>query len=247
MEIIPAIDIIDGKCVRLTEGDFNRKKVYDEHPLEVAVKFESLGFKRLHIVDLDGAKAGEIKNLKVLEEIASATKLKIDFGGGIKNLQSARRVIEAGATWCTIGSMAVKDPEELENIIQYLGVEKLIIGADVKDEKIMVSGWLEKTEINLFDFLENLLKKNLRQVFCTDIAKDGLLEGPSTQLYEKVTAKYPGLYFIASGGVSNMKDIEELKKVNCKAAIVGKAIYENRISLHELALVNKIDNSAPAA
>lgn len=239
MEIIPAIDIIDGKCVRLTEGDFLQKKVYHDQPLEIAKKFESFGFKRLHIVDLDGAKSGEVKNWDILRSIAKHTNLKIDFGGGINNFETAGKVLDFGASWITIGSMAVKNTEEYDKIILGYGAGALMIGADVKDEEIMIRGWQENSSVKIFDFLEEQINKGIRQVFCTDISKDGMLAGPSTVLYNEIIKKFPELFFIASGGVSRIEDLHALKNIGCKAVIIGKAIYENRISLQELADFSK--------
>ncbi|HJU45970.1 MAG TPA: 1-(5-phosphoribosyl)-5-[(5-phosphoribosylamino)methylideneamino]imidazole-4-carboxamide isomerase [Chitinophagaceae bacterium] len=234
MEIIPAIDIIDGKCVRLTQGDYAQKKVYNEHPLEVAKQFEDTGLKRLHLVDLDGAKAGAVKNWKVLETIAGKTNMIIDFGGGIKTEKDVQIIFESGAALATIGSLAVKDEVIFTQWLKQYGAEKFLLGADVKDEKIAIGGWLETTDIWIYDFIEKYIQRGVKQLFCTDVSKDGKLEGPSTELYATIIAKFPELHFIASGGVSSLKDLEELHGAGCKGAIVGKAIYENRISLKEL-------------
>jgi phosphoribosylformimino-5-aminoimidazole carboxamide ribotide isomerase len=234
MQIIPAIDIIDGKCVRLTQGDYEQKKIYNEHPLEVAKQFEDAGLQRLHLVDLDGAKAGAVKNWKVLETIAGKTELVIDFGGGIKTEKDVNIVFESGAALATIGSMAVKNEFEFVKWLLQFGADKFLLGADVKDEKITVGGWLETTNISIYDFLQKYIDHGVQQVFCTDVSKDGLLAGPSTELYKKIIERFPSLHFIASGGVSNMKDLESLTEIGCAGAIVGKAIYENRISLEEL-------------
>lgn len=234
MEIIPAIDIIDGKCVRLTQGDYAQKKVYNEHPLEVAKQFEDTGLKRLHLVDLDGAKAGAVKNWKVLETIAGKTNMIIDFGGGIKTEKDVQIVFEAGAALATIGSLAVKDEAVFTQWLKQYGAEKFLLGADVKDEKIAIGGWLETTDIWIYDFIEKYIQRGIKQLFCTDVSKDGKLEGPSTELYKNIIAKFSELHFIASGGVSSLKDLEDLRDAGCKGAIVGKAIYENRISLKEL-------------
>jgi phosphoribosylformimino-5-aminoimidazole carboxamide ribotide isomerase len=235
MEIIPAIDIIEGKCVRLTKGDYSQKKIYNEHPLEVARQFEDAGLARLHLVDLDGAKAGAVKNWKVLETIAGKTALQIDFGGGIKSSKDVEIIFECGAAWATVGSMAVKDEKEFLAWLQQFGAEKFILGADVKNEKIAVSGWTETTDIWVYDFIQKYAEHGIQQLFCTDVAKDGLLQGPSTELYKSIISKFPGLYFIASGGVSSLQDLDELRNIGCKGAIVGKAIYEGRIHLTELA------------
>jgi len=234
MEIIPAIDIIDGKCVRLTEGDYTQKKIYNEHPLEVAKEFEDAGMLRLHLVDLDGAKAGSVKNWKVLETIAGKTKLVIDFGGGIKKEEDVKIVFNSGAAYATVGSLAVKNELEFVNWLLQFGADKFLLGADVKEEKIAIAGWLEKTDIWIYDFIQKYIEHGVKQLFCTDVSKDGKLEGPSVDLYKAILEKFPGLYFIASGGVSSLKDLEDLRKIGCKGAIVGKAIYEGRISLTEL-------------
>lgn len=233
--IIPAIDIIDGKAVRLTQGDYAQKKIYNEKPLEVAKQFEDAGFKRLHLVDLDGAKEGRVKNWKVLEAVAGKTALVIDFGGGIKSENDVRIVFNSGAYLATVGSIAVKNEKEFLKWIGNYGPEKFLLGADVKDEKIAVAGWTEKTDIWVYDFIEKYLEHGIRQIFCTDVSKDGKLEGPSTDLYKNIIAKFPDLHFIASGGVSSLNDLEELQKIGCSGAIVGKAIYEGRISIPELA------------
>lgn len=234
MQIIPAIDIIDGKCVRLTEGDFAQKKIYNEHPLEVAKEFEDAGLQRLHLVDLDGAKAGAVKNWKVLETIAGKTSLIIDFGGGIKQEADAKIVFSSGAAFATVGSIAVKEESRFVSWLQQFGADKFLLGADVKNEKIAVGGWLETTDIWIYDFIEKYIAQGVQQIFCTDVSKDGRLEGPSTQLYKTILEKFPQLHFIASGGVSSLQDLEELRAIGCSGAIVGKAIYEGRISLAEL-------------
>jgi len=234
MEIIPAIDVIDGKCVRLTHGDYAQKKVYNEHPLEVAKEFEDAGIKRLHLVDLDGAKAGAVKNWKVLEAITGKTSLIIDFGGGIKTERDVQIVFDCGAALATIGSVAVKEEETFTTWLNNFGAQKFLLGADVKSEKITVSGWLEQTDIWVYDFIEKYTAKGVTQVFCTDVSKDGALEGPSTELYKNIVEKFPNLHFIASGGVSSIDDVYQLKEIGCKGVIIGKAIYEGRIQLSEL-------------
>lgn len=234
MEIIPAIDIIDGKCVRLTEGDYAKKTIYNEHPLEVAKSFEAAGIKRLHLVDLDGAKAGKVANWKVLESIASNTKLIIDFGGGIKTASDLSIVFNAGASLATIGSLAVKQPVIFSAWIKEYGEDKFLLGADVKGENIAIGGWLETTDETILDFIAKYVDKGIQQIFCTDISKDGKLEGPSIELYQKIIQQFPELYFIASGGVSSMEDIAALKSIGCSGVIVGKAIYEGRIKINEL-------------
>ena len=234
MQIIPAIDIIDGKCVRLTEGDYTQKKIYNEHPLEVARQFEDAGLMRLHLVDLDGAKAGAVKNWKVLETIAGKTSLIIDFGGGIKQEADVKIVFDSGAALATVGSVAVKEETKFVSWLQQFGADKFLLGADVKNEKMAVGGWLETTDIWIYDFMEKYIAHGVRQIFCTDVSKDGRLEGPSIELYKNILQKFQQLHFIASGGVSSMNDLQELQNIGCKAAIVGKAIYEGRITLNEL-------------
>lgn len=235
MQIIPAIDLIDGKCVRLTEGDYAQKKIYNEDPLEVAKAFEGIGLMRLHLVDLDGAKAGEVVNWKVLEKIANQTALKIDFGGGIKQEATLKAVLDAGAAYATIGSLAVKNRVVFEEWIERFGADVFMLGADVYEEKIAIGGWIEKTNIDVYEFIQSYMNKGIGQLFCTDIQKDGKLEGPSTELYKKIIQEFPSLHLIASGGVSNLQDLKDLRIIGCAAAIVGKAIYENRITLKELA------------
>ncbi len=234
MQIIPAIDIIDGKCVRLTQGDYAQKTIYNENPLEVAKEFEGAGLKRLHLVDLDGAKEGTVKNWAVLQQIAANTSLSIDFGGGIKQEKDLNIVFESGAAYATVGSLAVKEPDIFQGWLNSYGADKFLLGADVKSEKIAVAGWLETTDIDIYDFLTNYVAQGIQQVFCTDVSKDGKLEGPSMDLYKKIIEKFPTLWFIASGGVSSMDDLYGLKEIGCSGAIVGKAIYEGRIPLSEL-------------
>ena len=234
MQIIPAIDIIDGKCVRLTQGDYDQKKIYNEHPLEVAKQFEAAGLTRLHLVDLDGAKAGSVKNWKVLETIAGKTSLVIDFGGGIKKETDLQIVFDSGAALATIGSLAVKEEEVFVHWLRAYGANKFLLGADVKDEKIAIGGWLETTNIWIYDFIRKYIGHGIQQIFCTDVSKDGKLEGPSLSLYKNIMTEFPALHFIASGGVSTMKELEELQVIGCKGAIVGKAIYEGRINIKDL-------------
>jgi len=234
MEIIPAIDLIDGKCVRLTQGDYAQKKIYNENPLEVAKSFEGIGIKRLHLVDLDGAKKGEVINLKVLETIASKTSLVIDFGGGIKKETDIKNVFDAGANIATIGSMAVKNKELFFTWLKKYGANRILLGADVKEEKIAIGGWLETTNISIFDFIKENMAEGITTIFCTDISKDGLLQGPSLELYEKIKQEFTNLQLIASGGVSEYGDLEALERIGCSGVIVGKAIYEERITMQQL-------------
>ena len=234
MEIIPAIDIIDGKCVRLTKGDYTKKKVYNENPLEVALQFEGAGLKRLHLVDLDGAKAGDVKNWKTLEQIASKTKLSIDFSGGISTEQNLKICFDSGAAFAAVGSIAVKDEETLTGWLVKFGVELFIIGADVKDEKLAVKGWTETTTTTVFELIDSYKLKGVKQFFCTDISKDGLLQGTGIDLYKKIMNEHPSIDLIASGGVSSVDDLLQLREAGCSGAIVGKAIYENKIKLSEL-------------
>src|SRR5262245_25346115 len=234
MTIIPAIDIIDGKCVRLTQGDYSQKKEYSERPLEVAKRFEGVGLKRLHLVDLDGARSGSVKNWKVLEAIAGKTSLLIDFGGGIKTEKDVRIVFDSGARWATVGSIAVTNEDELGKWLLMHGPGSFLLGADVKNEKIAIHGWTETSDIWIYDLLEKYMQRGMRQVFCTDVSKDGKLEGPAVSLYKNIIGKFPDLELIASGGVHAIGDLEELERIGCKGVIIGKAIYENRIKLSEL-------------
>jgi len=234
MQIIPAIDIIQGKCVRLTQGDYAQMKIYNEDPLEVAKAFEDAGLQRLHLVDLDGAKAGAVKNWKVLEAIAGKTALQVDFGGGIKTEQDLKIVFESGAILATLGSIAVKNPELFCSWIEKYGAAKFLLGADVKEEKIVVSGWLESTEWSVYDFIAHYFSKGISNVFCTDVAMDGKLEGPSFTLYKNILEQTPNLFFIASGGVASIADLEALRQLGCSGVIIGKAIYEGRIPVSEL-------------
>lgn len=237
MEIIPAIDIIEGKCVRLTQGDYSQKKIYNEHPLEVAKQFEDAGLKRLHLVDLDGAREGKVRNWKVLEAIAGKTELVIDFGGGIKHEEDVRIVFNSGAALATVGSIAVKNEQELVRWFSLFGAGLFLLGADVKEEKIAIAGWAETTDIWVYDFIENFVQQGVKQLFCTDVSKDGKLEGPSTELYKNIIQKFPALHFIASGGVSSIDDVYALRDAGCSGVIIGKAIYEGRIRIEELGRV----------
>lgn len=234
IEIIPAIDLIDGKCVRLSQGDYAQKIIYNENPLEVAKMFADAGIRRLHLVDLDGAKAHHIVNHKVLESISSSTNLIVDFGGGLKSDDDLRIAFECGASMVTGGSIAVKNPEVFEQWISKYGGDKIILGADVKDEKIAVGGWLETTELELLPFIKNYINKGIDKIICTDISKDGMLQGVALELYKKMLVAQPGIHLIASGGVSSIQDIEQLLEAGIPAVITGKAIYEGRITLKEL-------------
>ena len=234
MEIIPAIDIIEGKCVRLTHGDFNRKTIYNEKPLEVALAFEDAGLGRLHLVDLDGAKAGAVRNWRVLEMIAGKTSLVIDFGGGIKSEKDVEIILNAGARMAAVGSIAVKEPDVFSSWLKRFGAATFLLGADVRDAMITISGWLEATEISVYDFITDYTAKGITQVFCTDVSKDGALEGPSLELYREIITRFPQLHLIASGGVSSFDDLLRLRELGCSGAIIGKAIYEGRLTLPEL-------------
>ncbi|GAB3712966.1 1-(5-phosphoribosyl)-5-[(5-phosphoribosylamino) methylideneamino]imidazole-4-carboxamide isomerase [Spirosoma flavus] len=234
MHIIPAIDLIEGKAVRLTQGDYNQKKEYNARPLEVAQQFEDAGLTRLHLVDLDGAKEKRVINWKVLELITSKTSLHVDFGGGVQSDEDLRIVFECGAKQVTGGSIAVKQPDVMERWLSQQGAEKIILGADAKNEKIAVSGWEESTEMWVYDFVERWVETGIRYVISTDVAKDGLLQGPSFELYRNLQDQFPKLNIIASGGVSNMADLETLADMNLFGVIVGKAIYEGRVTLKEL-------------
>lgn len=234
IEIIPAIDIIEGKCVRLSQGDYNSKKIYNENPLEIAKQFEDAGIKRLHLVDLDGAKSKKIVNHKTLESIAKNTSLIVDFGGGLKTNDDLKVAFDCGAKMITGGSIAVKDSQTFTEWLGLYGGNKIILGADVKDEKIAVTGWLEDSGLDMWQFIGDYMAKGVTKVICTDISKDGMLQGPSTDLYVKMKSQFPGLYVIASGGISCIKDVEILNEKGIDAVIIGKAIYENKISLKQL-------------
>jgi len=235
MRIIPAIDIIDGKCVRLSKGDYDTKKIYNENPLEVAKEFEAHGIQHLHLVDLDGAKSKHIVNHKVLEQIASQTGLQIDFGGGLKTDDDLRIAFESGAQQITGGSIAVKDSDTFLGWIEKHGSERIILGADAMDEKVAVSGWLEESKEELIPFIQSYQAKGIQYVICTDISKDGMLEGPSFDLYSKIISSTDAeLKLIASGGISTFDELPKLAEMGCEGTIIGKAIYENRISLKQL-------------
>lgn len=240
MRIIPAIDIIDGKCVRLTKGDYGTKKIYSENPLEMAKQFEAAGIEHLHLVDLDGAKAGEIINYKVLELIATKTTLKIDFGGGLKTNEDLHIAFNSGAKQITGGSIAVKDPKTFQGWISKYGSAKIILGADCTEGKIAINGWQENSNEEVIPFIKSYQKKGIQYVVCTDISKDGMLEGPSVELYKEIirqctnSSNDQSIKLIASGGVSSMNDIINLQKIGCEAVIIGKALYEHKISLIDL-------------
>ncbi len=234
MRIIPAIDIIDGQCVRLSKGDYNTKKVYNENPLEIAKQFEAHGIQHLHLVDLDGAKASHIVNHKVLETIATQTNLKIDFGGGLKTDEDLRIAFESGANQITGGSIAVKNADVFRSWLTKFGANKIILGADANNEKIAVSGWLEESDQELIPFVKGYEKEGVSYVICTDISKDGMLQGPSFDLYKKMLNEIPNIKLIASGGISTFDELPKLAEIGCEGTIIGKAIYENRISLKQL-------------
>lgn len=234
IELIPAIDIIDGKCVRLTKGDYDSKKIYNEDPVAQAKEFEALGFKRLHIVDLDGAKSKHIVNDAVLKKITEATNLIVDFGGGIKTEEDIRKAFDAGAAMVTIGSVAVTHRDLFLNWLNTFGAERIILGADVRNGKISINGWKEDSEEDLLPFLKTYIEHGVRNVLCTEISKDGTLAGPAIDLYERIMKEYPGLHLIASGGVSCNDDIVNLNKRNIPAVVFGKAFYEGRIDINTL-------------
>ncbi|MCY0968408.1 1-(5-phosphoribosyl)-5-[(5-phosphoribosylamino)methylideneamino]imidazole-4-carboxamide isomerase [Chryseobacterium wangxinyae] len=233
MKIIPAIDIIDGKCVRLSKGDYSTKKIYNENPVEVAKEFESFGIQFLHLVDLDGAKSKHIVNQKVLEKIASKTSLHIDFGGGLKTEEDIENAFNCGAKQITIGSIAVQNPEFCYDSIKKYGSDKIILGADCENRKIKTSGWLEESDRDIIDFILQYQKRNIENVICTDISKDGMLQGASTELYQEILVK-THINLIASGGISCLEDVFKMKEIGCSGTIIGKAIYENKISLNQL-------------
>ena len=244
IEIIPAIDIMDGKCVRLNQGKFDTQKIYNEDPLEVAKEFEAYGIHRLHVVDLDGARSKHIINYRTLERIASRTSLVIDFGGGIKSDEDLVIAFENGAQMATIGSIAVTDPELFLKWLDRFTDEKIILSADVKDNKIAVNGWMQKSSQELLPFLQNYIKKGIIKVLCTDISRDGMLKGPNTNMYKEIIKKFPSLYLIASGGVSSLNDIKELNQEQISAVVFGKALYEGKFTLKELnELIEKIDKT----
>lgn len=234
MRIIPAIDIIDGKCVRLTQGDYAQKKVYNENPLEIAKSFEDAGLQYLHLVDLDGAKAGKVVNWDVIDSITKYTRLNVDFGGGIKTDEEISKLFEAGVKQVNLGSIAVKNQDLVRRWIEIYGADQIILSADVKNEKIAISGWLEDSSISIYDFIHDYLAKGIRYITCTDISTDGMLQGPNVALYKKLLQTFPEVKLIASGGVSSLNDLHDLQKIKVNGVIIGKAIYEGRISLTDL-------------
>lgn len=234
MRIIPAIDIINGECVRLSKGDYNQKTIYNSNVLEVAKNFEDNGIQFLHLVDLDGAKQNRIINYKILEQISSKTNLIIDFGGGLKSEEDIKIAFENGAKQVTLGSVAIKNPELFLKSLEKYGSEKIILGADARKEKIAVSGWLEESQTNIYDFIKEKTESGIEYVISTDIDKDGMLEGPSFDLYEKIIGENPNIKLIASGGITSASDLEKVKSIGCEGAIIGKALYENRITFNDL-------------
>ena len=234
MRIIPAIDIIDGKCVRLIQGDYTQKTIYNENPLEVARSFENAGLTHLHLVDLDGAKAGKVISWQVVEKITSGTSLKVDFGGGIKTTEEVERLLNLGVSQVNLGSIAVREPEKITDWIQQFGADSIILSADVKNEMISIDGWQQNSAINIVAFLRDYIQRGSKHVTCTDIGTDGMLTGPNVELYKKILLSFPQLHLIASGGVSSLDDLNELKLIGADGAIVGKAIYEGRILLDDL-------------
>jgi len=234
MRIIPAIDIIDGKCVRLVQGDYTQKTIYNENPLDVAQSFEDAGLTHLHLVDLDGAKAGKVVSWQVIEKVTRGTSLKVDFGGGIKTTEEVNRLLEIGVSQVNLGSIAVKQPEKITEWIQQFGADKIILSADVKNEMISLDGWQQNSTINIVTFLRDYIQRGIEHVTCTDISTDGMLTGPNIELYKKILLSFPQLHLIASGGVSSLEDLHELKLIGADGVIVGKAIYEGRIALKDL-------------
>lgn len=239
MEIVPAIDIIDGKCVRLSKGDYNAQKTYSDSPLDVALRFQDAGIKRLHLVDLDGARSKHIVNYPVLEAITNHTDLTVDFGGGIKSTSDLETALGCGAAMVTVGSTAVTDPDLMQKWIEDFGQEHIILGADARDGKISVNGWKEDSVLTLSDFIRDYMNKGITQVLCTDINRDGMLQGPAVQLYRSLLKEFPGIKLIASGGVSSVQDLMDLKEAGLPAAIVGKAYYEGRITLDQLSKLSQ--------
>lgn len=239
MILIPAIDLMNNQCVRLSQGDFDTQTVYSSNPVQTAVEFEKSGFTHLHMVDLDGAKQKTPVHLEMLSAVSAATNLFIDFSGGIRNTDQARQVFEKGASAITIGSMAVNDPETTEAILKEHGPEKVILGADVKNEFIATAGWLEQSDKNIFSFLEFWLEKGFSKVMITDVSRDGMMQGPSVELYRKVNERFPDIRLIASGGIATMDDIFQLDALGCYGAITGKALYEGKLGIDEIKLFLK--------
>jgi phosphoribosylformimino-5-aminoimidazole carboxamide ribotide isomerase len=234
MELIPAIDIIEGKCVRLSKGDFNKKIIYSDNPLEVAKAFQGAGLKRLHIVDLDGANGKSLQNIFVLEQVAENTKLIIDYGGGLKTTEHLTTAFNTGAAMVSVGSIAIKDRVLFSEWINIFGTDKFLPGADVLNKVIKIHGWKEDTSVNIFDFIQSLLSLHVQTIFCTDISRDGMMQGPSVQLYKEILNKFPSLHLIASGGVARFDDLLRLEEAGCTGAIVGKAFYEEKITMTEI-------------
>jgi phosphoribosylformimino-5-aminoimidazole carboxamide ribotide isomerase len=234
IEIIPAIDIIDGRCVRLSQGDYDQQKTYHEDPVAVAKDFERRGFRRLHLVDLDGARSGKVVNEKTLQEICRQTSLQVDFSGGISSETDVQRALEAGAAFISVGSIAVRQPEVFKSWIARFGAGKFLLGADVKDGVVVVRGWTESTKLDVFALIDDYVSTGISQVVCTDVSKDGMLAGPSFQLYEEILQSFPGLKLVASGGVSSISDIEKLEEIGCTGVIIGKAFYEGKLKPEEL-------------
>ena len=239
MEIVPAIDIIDGKCVRLSKGDYNAQKTYSGNPLDVALRFQDAGIKRLHLVDLDGARSKHIVNYPVLEAITNHTDLTVDFGGGIKSTSDLETALGCGAAMVTVGSTAVTDPDLMQKWIEDFGQEHIILGADARDGKISVNGWKEDSVLTLSDFIRDYMNKGITQVLCTDINRDGMLQGPAVELYRSLLKEFPGIKLIASGGVSSVQDLMDLKEAGLPSAIVGKAYYEGRITIDQLSKLSQ--------
>ncbi len=234
IEIVPAIDLIDGKCVRLSQGDYRQKTIYNDDPVKVAKQFQDAGIRRLHLVDLDGAKSGKIKNIKTLQNIALQTSLVIDFGGGVKTTSDFQSVLNAGAKYVAVGSVAVKQPLVFKEWLSHFGADKIFLGTDVNNYKLAVSAWQESTDVDIFEFLEEKSHQGIKKVFSTDISKDGMLLGPSVGLYQKLHAQFAEIELVASGGISCINDIYEVEKAGCSGVIIGKAIYEKRITLKDL-------------
>ena len=239
IKIIPSIDLVDGKCVRLTQGNFEEKKIYDSDPVAVAKRFAEAGIERLHLVDLDGAKAGKVINHQILERIAAETKLKIDFGGGVKSDEDIQKVFDCEAKQVSAGTIAVQNPKLVLSWIQKYGKDKIILGADVLNGIVRINGWVNPSEIKLFDFITNYQWHGIRYVLCTDIEKDGMMKGSSVELYKSIIKQFPEIRVIASGGVSSIEEIKQLNKIGCYGVVIGKAIYENLISLEDLAKLIK--------